>query len=68
MPERELLGMARKVKRARKGKAVEYETQQAINSPRSTRGVYRQLKRLLRHGLSLDAVVAQPEQQREAAA
>ena len=59
MPERELLGMARKVKRARKGNAVEYDAQQAINNPRSTRGVYRQIKSLLRRGVPLASLLKQ---------
>ena len=59
MPDRELLGMTRKVKRARKGKPVEYDAQQAVNSPRSTRGVYRQIKSLLRRGVALASLLKQ---------
>ena len=47
MPDRQLLG--KKVKAKRKT----YVEQQAINSPRSTRGIYRILKRAIRGGKSL---------------
>jgi hypothetical protein len=51
MPERQLLGKSRKVKRKHKGKTVEYEQQQAVNNPNSTRGVYRAIKAALRRGV-----------------
>jgi hypothetical protein len=59
MPERQLLGQKRKVKRKRRGKAVEYQATQAINDPQSTRGIYRVLKRALRRGVKLDSLIAQ---------
>jgi hypothetical protein len=47
MPDRQLLG--KKVKAKRKT----YVEQQAVNNPRSTRGIYRILKRAIRAGRSL---------------
>jgi hypothetical protein len=58
MPDRELLGMTRKVKRARKGKPVEYDAQQAVNNPRSTRGIYRAIKRALRRGVPITRLLS----------
>jgi hypothetical protein len=53
MPDRQLLGKVHKVTRIEKGKKVEYEQQQAVNNPRTTRGIYRILKRAIRAGRSL---------------
>jgi hypothetical protein len=53
LPERQLLGKPRKVKRTRKGKTFEYEAQQAVNNPRSMRGTYHMLKKFIRMGVSI---------------
>jgi hypothetical protein len=58
-----VLGKIRKVKRAHKGKTVEYEKQQAVNNPQSTRGFYRHLKRLLRQGFALADLRPSPKAQ-----
>ena len=59
MPERQLLAKVHKVKDTREGKTIEYEVHQAVNNPRSTRGVYRQIKNLLRRGVSLVGIEKQ---------
>jgi hypothetical protein len=61
MPERQLLGHNRKVKRKRGPRVIEYQATQAINDPKSTRGVYRAIKNALRRGVSLALMAQQRE-------
>jgi len=56
MPERQLLGHNRKVKRRRGPRTIEYQATQALNDPKSTRGVYRAIKHALRRGVSLESI------------
>jgi hypothetical protein len=58
MLERQLLGQKRHM---HKGKKVTWDILQAINNPQSTRGVYRQIKNLLRKGIALATLQKQAQ-------
>lgn len=58
----ELLARTKRMKKSgidpetKKSRLYEWDAESAVNSPRSTRGIYRQIKRFLRQGLSLTTI------------